>query len=163
MPRTGFAVDDEAERLAALARLLNSLDPFGTGTPWYYDRDGNPITMAQAGVLGEDDNYRSVASDYLLDATIWVSTVWLGQRHPPFNEDPPYIFETMVFVQEDEEAIQARKKYWERSGGDSYDFPWADTQCRRYTNEEDARDGHREIVDSLRIREEEFNADREHR
>lgn len=151
--------DDEA----SLDRILNSLNPFGSGTPWYFNRDGEPISMLQAGVLGQDDSYRHVASDYLLDGTIWVSTVWLGLRHAPYIEDhPPYIFETMVFVHTPEEEIAERKRYWASRGEDSYDFPWSDLQCDRYTTEEDARNGHRAIVDSLQMREEEFNADREH-
>lgn len=151
-------MDDEE---AALDRLLHSLDPFGTGSPWYYDRDGNPITLAQADVLLQDDNYRCVASDYLLDATIWISTVWLGIAHDRYMPGPPRIFETMVFVQEDDEQIQARNFFWKSRGGDPFEFPWSDQQCRRYTNEDDARRGHREIVDSLRVSEEIFNADRE--
>lgn len=132
-------------------RILDSLDPFGTGQR-YFNRDGEPITLWQSAVLGEDDDYKSIASDRLDANNVWVSTVWLGLNHNFALVGPPLIFETMVFVRSTEEQLAERRRIWVKLGLEPRDFPWEDLQCERYATEDEAREGHRRIVDSLRMR-----------
>lgn len=89
----------------------------------YYDRDGNPIDRRTAAILMEAAEARRVAEDLLGhgDETVRVSTVHLVLNHQ-FGAGPPVIFETMVF------------------GGPHNEYQW------RYSNEEQAAEGHRRVV-----------------
>lgn len=119
----------------------------------FYDRDGDPLSLRQWGLLFGDKAYQRVAEDYLDDGTIRVSTVWMGM---PLGltalSETPMIFETMVFVRSTEEQVAKRRDQWEGQGWSSDDFPWEDLQCWRYATEDDAREGHRSAVDSLRLK-----------
>lgn len=95
-----------------------------------YDRLGNPITFeqwacAKATKAGIDD-YCRVAQDTI--GPYWVSTVWMGIDQG-FGNGPPIIFETMVF------AVEF--------------FSGIDT--RRYSTEEEAIAGHREVVEQVQL------------
>ena len=92
------------------------------GVRWY-DRQGRPLTLAQAAPLLEDNDYKRVASDVLPDGR-WISTVWLGLDHGYRSDEPPMIFETMVF--ESQEVLR-------------------DSRCVRYATEAEARAGHDRI------------------
>lgn len=97
-------------------------------TDWY-DRDGQPMDISAADSRLGDPKYKRVALTRIFSAAdpgikYDVSTVWLGLDHG-FGSDVPLIFETMVF------------------GGDE---DWADLLCQRYSTEEEAADGHAEIV-----------------
>lgn len=130
------------------------------GHHMYYDRDGNPISMRQAmelGFPGPDRNdpsggYARIASDNLDEGNIWVSTVWLGLDHG-WGRGKPQIFETMVFVALTEEQLAERAAKWDRQFGTS---PWDGGQCWRWSTEDEARAGHRIVVDSLRVSVEQF-------
>lgn len=89
----------------------------------YYDRTGQPISIAQWGELLTDE-YKRVVYDQIGD--VKVSTVWLGIDHS-FGADVPIIFETMIF-------------------GGEYD-----SHLRRYATEADAIKGHAEAVEDLKI------------
>jgi len=94
-----------------------------SGVRWY-DRQGRPLTLAQAAPLLEDADYQRVASDVLPDGR-WISTVWLGLDHGSFRiSDPPLIFETMVF--------ESQTKLHEM-------------RCARYSTEAEALRGHERI------------------
>jgi hypothetical protein len=89
----------------------------------YYDRSGQPISMAEWLEKLEDLSYK------LLDRTSltgggFVSTVWLGLDHGYVLGGPPVIFETMVF-----------------------DAPGIDGAQYRYTTEAEAHAGHATVVD----------------
>lgn len=90
-----------------------------------YDRQGNPLTIEEWGVLHTEENKR-VAEDTI--GRLWVSTVWLGMDHS-FGGGPPLIFETMVFV----------------VTGEGHDL-----DCRRYATEAEALAGHEEVVTAIR-------------
>jgi hypothetical protein len=93
----------------------------------YYDRDGKPITLERwAELRHQDQDYQRIAEDTVGD--YWVSTVWLGINHQ-FGNGPPLIFETMVFA-EDGRALEG--------------------ECWRYSTEQQAAAGHREVVTMVR-------------
>jgi hypothetical protein len=126
------------------------------GLPWLLDRQGNPISMRQFGELHASEDYVRVAADHLDDGQLWVSTVWLGLDHG-FGSGPPLTFETMVFVHLTEEQIEARRRQWATiTTLDPGRFPWEESMIERYSTEDEARDGHRKIVDTLRVNVEEF-------
>ena len=95
----------------------------------YYDRDGQSLNMLEWAKLFEDHGYKIVDQTEVGGYTI--STVWLGLDHSTFVGFP-LIFETMVFRREDD---------------DSNAF---DGVQERYTTEQQARDGHDDIVRKVR-------------
>jgi hypothetical protein len=98
----------------------------------YFDREGNRITLDEwARLRGPDtDLYRRVALTEV--GPYMVSTVWLGLDHEWRPGHPPLIFETMTFLRTEWED-------WLRTG-------LHDIDARRYTTEEQALDGHDELV-----------------
>ena len=92
----------------------------------FYDRANRQIDLDEWSRLLEDSAYRRVAEDTIGD--FWVSTVWLGLDHNFLNYGPFLIYETMTF-----------NKIGEPVG-----------DLRRYATEEQALNGHREIVDACR-------------
>lgn len=141
--------------------FLDELEGPIFGRAMYFDRDGNPISMRQAGELGlasspqnagdPSGGYARIASDNLDEGNIWVSTVWLGLNHA-WDGGPPKIFETMVFVRLTPEQLEERRKKWVARFDTDFAFPWEDLQVWRWSTEEEARNGHRDVVDSLRVR-----------
>ena len=99
--------------------------------PFYYDRQGNPLTMEQWVTLFDTqqqrEDYRRVGSTQV--GQVWVSTVWLGLNHS-YGSGPPLIFETMAF------------------GPHS----WAELFVDRYSTEAEALAGHEKIVAEVRRR-----------
>ena len=102
------------------------------GRPIYYDRQGQPMTMHQWAEKFQDEDYTHIARDVIgpvepLDPAplIIVSTFWLGVN-PNWRNDEPLIYETLI------------------TGG-GYD-----ATGMRYATEEQAREGHRRVVDELR-------------
>lgn len=91
----------------------------------YYDRNGDPMTLAEWADKFEDPDYKRVEFTDLGDGRE-VSTVWLGLDHS-FVGPPPHVFETMVF------------------GGPVGE----DNFQQRYSTEREARAGHTEIVGRL--------------
>ena len=96
----------------------------------YYNRQGEPITLAQMIAIETDAvargvNERRVAETTLPDGT-WISTVHLYQDHNFSGIGPPLIFETMVF--------RNRKDM-------------GDIDCDRYATETEALAGHRAMVE----------------
>jgi hypothetical protein len=64
----------------------------------YYDKQGEPIDLMTWAGLVEDPEYARVALDEV-DLYV-ISTVWLGIDHNFYRPGgPPYIFETMVFLE----------------------------------------------------------------
>jgi hypothetical protein len=103
------------------------------GRPIYYDRQGLPMTMHQWAQKFQDEDYTHIARDVIgpdepLDPAplITVSTFWLGVN-PNWRNDEPLIYETLI------------------TGGE-YDMTGM-----RYATEKQARDGHRRVVDQLRV------------
>ena len=93
----------------------------------YYDRQGQPISLRHWCLLLGDDEYKRVAEDvFVMGEPVRVSTVWLGLNHN-WTGGPPLIFETMCF------------------GGTHDLHAW------RYTTEEQALEGHAEVVTLLQL------------
>lgn len=90
----------------------------------YYDKIGKSIDAETYSELFDNYEYKRVARDVLPNGYV-VSTVWLGMDHNP-DGGKPHIFETMVFPSEDN---------------------FMDMACYRYSNEQDALDGHADAVD----------------
>jgi hypothetical protein len=88
----------------------------------YYNRKGEVIPLNEWAELFEDYKYKIVRQDQI--GKFFVSTVWLGMDHNFFRfmekEAPIYIFETMIFADDDY--------------GDIYQV--------RYSTEEEALAGH---------------------
>ena len=96
-----------------------------------YDRAGNPIDHERFSELIRDDAYRQVALDDV--GGVRVSTIWLGVDHGGYrNDDPPVIFETMVYAVDD-------------AGFTSFG-EWQ----RRYHTETEALEAHAELVRRMR-------------
>ena len=91
----------------------------------YYDRQGNPITMATWAETAEDISRKRVAEATV--GRLWVSTVWLGLDHG-FGDGPPLIFETMIFAVDGE------------------DVNWTVEYCERYSTEAATLAGHERAV-----------------
>jgi hypothetical protein len=94
---------------------------------FYYDRQGNPISLAQWGRLQEQDGYKRVAFTDL----DWyhVSTVWLGLNHS-WRPGVLHIFETMIFALDDHDDLHHLQQ--------------------RYSTEAQALAGHDQIVALVR-------------
>lgn len=96
----------------------------GKMRPMYYNRDGTPCEDQDTLAWARDfEKERRVAKDTLPDGKV-VSTVFLGLDHN-FGTGLPLIFETMVFASD--------------NSGDDLDVD-------RYSTEEAALKGHRDIV-----------------
>jgi hypothetical protein len=93
--------------------------------PRYYNRGGKEIDLQEWLRLLSDEGYRilKVASG----CGRRVSTIWLGLDHGHSKDDPPIIFETMMFKDVDGQE------------GGSID-------SQRYSTEEQALKGHEEMV-----------------
>lgn len=61
----------------------------------FYDRAGNPMTMAEWAARNYRDEERRIALATV--AGVRISTVWLGINHNFLMLGPPIIFETMTF------------------------------------------------------------------
>ena len=101
---------------------------------YIYDRDGNPISVREWSRLHNDPEYSRV-DETELDG-IWISTVWLGFDHSFGLGGPRQIFETMVFDRHN----QPRPGLQEMGEFD-----------RRYSTEEEAEQGHLEVVQELKV------------
>lgn len=95
-----------------------------------FDRDGQPISWERYVELKSHPTYKRVGSTHVGEG-LWVSTVWLGHDHGFGFTDRPIIFETMVFVTDDD-------------GGST------GTEQERYATESEALAGHEQMVASLR-------------
>lgn len=104
------------------------MDP--SDRPLHYDRLGVAIDLDEWVQLMEDDEYRLIALTTVA-GRFRVSTVWLGLNHEFFG-GPPLIFETLVF-----------------DHGELHD-----DFMRRYHTEDQAREGHAEVVALVRTLEE---------
>lgn len=99
----------------------------------HYDRSGNKITIRDWFRLRHWDRlenemrYTIVKQETIGD--YWISTVWIGLDHN-FMGTEPHIFETMVFRE---------------STGES------DLDCRRYSTEWEALQGHEEMAAEVRL------------
>lgn len=96
-------------------------------TDRFYDRDNNPLDLETWGRMNENDDYKIIKQE--LVGKYFVSTVWIGLDMSHWNEMPPLIFETMIFIEE----------------GDESKDPLNDYQVR-YTTETQAMDGHEKAV-----------------
>ena len=104
------------------------------GRPIYYDRQGQPMTMHEWAEKFRDEDYTHLARDVIgpdepLDPAplITVLTFWLGVN-PNWRNEEPLIYETLII-------------------GGEYD-----ATGMRYATEQQAREGHRRVVDQLRAR-----------
>jgi hypothetical protein len=85
-------------------------------TMLFFDRKGKSISLDEYASLVAKPEYKIVKQEYI--GKFFVSTVWLGLDMGLHNENPPLIFETMVFDRrEDDEG-------------------WGDVFCERSSNEE---------------------------
>ncbi len=99
--------------------------------PIHWDRQGNPLDTLAWAELYENHNYRQVALTTVTTPAgqeVKVSTVWMGLDQGFGATRQPLIFETAVFLP---------------GVGDYYDGVW------RCATEQQAREGHRRIVQAL--------------
>lgn len=102
----------------------------------YYDKTGSPLTEAEHLARAKElwsREYRGVGLDYVdIDGVkVRVSTVFLCINHEYRPGLPPLIFESMLFVDDD---------------NDHEHHCW----CRRYSTIADAESGHQSLVSTLR-------------
>lgn len=138
-----FMPQKQREELESFENRLN--DQFLGSCPQYFDRDGDPISIADWVEAFGDEDYKRVAEDQVDDW--WISTVWLGLNHSfSLNpEAPPVIFETMVFDNSDE-GLKESEAVGERVGMPSIGALGPDAYQNRYHTEEAALKGHKETV-----------------
>lgn len=133
------------------------------GPGGYYDRSGNPISFRDWARISHwdeknDRQYKIVKQEYV--GNYWVSTVWLGLDHG-FGRGAPLIFETMVFNHSPEipepppfpsDRFEPDSDEWKEF---FEDFPEqtqsTDVDARRYSTLEQAIEGHREMVEKVRL------------
>lgn len=95
-----------------------------------FDREGRPMSYEAYCARLADEGYQVIEQTVL--GPYFVSTVWLGLDHGWGRTEKPVIFETMVFLDDevkDTETVGVR-----------------DMTCVRYSTEEEARQGHEEMV-----------------
>ena len=92
----------------------------------HYDREGREISLRDWAKLHNVNEYVRVGSDEI--GPYWVSTVWIGINHRFLGGAPPLIYETMVFK------------------GDE-----SDLDCVRYSTLDQAIEGHRRMVEEVRL------------
>ncbi len=92
----------------------------------YFSQEGIGYddTLKWAKHIEERDN-KSIKQEYVFFGRFWISTVWLGLDHSWNENEPPLIFESMVF----------------NSNHDGYDL-----DMNRYTTREEAIAGHQALV-----------------
>lgn len=88
----------------------------------FYNKKGEEISSEEWDILHQDMSYRALKQNDVKDNK-WVSTAWIGIEHG-FQDEKPLIFETMV-----------------RPKGN-----WLELDMQRYTTEEKALKGHKEMV-----------------
>jgi hypothetical protein len=110
----------------------------------YFDKQGNPLELLEWAKLKGDKDFQRVAYDEV--HPYFVSTVWLGLDHG-YNSGSPVIFETMVFELDLSTSVSPaigdlpEREYQYHKSLDQY--------TRRYSTEDDAWVGHRQIVKQL--------------
>ena len=92
---------------------------------YYFDRKGNPLSLEEWADLFKDKKYHAVCQEYI--GKYYISTIWLGVNYN-FYEGDPIIFETMVFA----------------------NGSWSDLDMKRYSTEEEALEGHREMCEKFK-------------
>ena len=147
---------NDAIRLEALRIGPEGHDPLWDNKDGrHYDKRGNRITLREWCMLWEMKDYQILKQEYVGD--YWVSTVWLGLDHA-FGEGPPLIFETMVFNHTkpkpprppanmeigSEEMAQWLEDYPEQTSA-------SDLDMERWSTEGDALEGHRQMVNKVRL------------
>jgi hypothetical protein len=108
---------------------------FGEHGSTWYDRQGEPIPVRVAEEYLSDYDYKVVAKDVVIvrGEPVEVSTVWLGLDHNFWSLSPDHpikIFETMIFDHDG---------YWDYQ--------------RRYSTEEEARQGHADAIKLVQLKE----------
>lgn len=94
--------------------------------PFYFDRQGKPITLEQWSGFYADWSYRCL-QEIELASGVWIATIWIGHDALGVMAGPPYLFETTVF----------------RRKGES---PLVSLDQRQYQTEAEALAGHEEWV-----------------
>ena len=107
-----------------------------------YDRQGQPITLEEAGRLHKDHKYVVVKQETV--GVYWISTVWLGYDHR-HGSGPPVIFETMVF-ERGPAGIREEYRGLRTLVDDTY-HEWNEVDGRRYCTEAEALAGHAAMVE----------------
>lgn len=104
--------------------------------PMFFDRQGEPLTVAEYAVLHSFRSYHRVAESHI--AGLWISTVWLGTDYSMWDDDGPIIFETMIFADDPLEELHPELREWVKA-------------CRRYGTEEQAEAGHAQACVEIRV------------
>jgi hypothetical protein len=97
----------------------------------YFDRQGKEINLMDWGKKCEDESYKVLKQEYI--DRYFISTVWVGMNMRIFRQQPIQIFETMIFLPDEEENKDADPLYLFQE---------------RYSTEEEAFLGH-EVALSL--------------
>lgn len=98
----------------------------------YYGLDSSEISYEEwVNIFHSKDRFlaRDVLDKTLDREAVEVSTVWIGVSW--LDEDPPLVFETMIFPMADD------------------DYRWNELGCWRWANLEDAHKGHKKIIDGV--------------
>lgn len=92
--------------------------------PRYFDRQGKPMELMDLARKCEDNEYRIVKQEKL--DRWFISTVWMGLNMQMFKENPIHIFETMIFLENEDRKCDDRLNFYQE----------------RYSTETEALHGH---------------------
>lgn len=99
----------------------------------FFDRQGKEINIEEWSRKCDDESYKVLKQEYI--DRYFISTVWIGLNMKIFRQKPIQIFETMIFLSEDEENKDADP---------------LDLYQERYSTEEEALLGHEAALSLVR-------------
>lgn len=116
----------------------------------FFDREGRPMSLEAWGKAMEDLEGRRIAETFV--GPYRVSTVWLGINHNFLGVGPPIIYETMIFDWRDEVRAVDELPFRVRAAiGEVHERLPLDNEMWRYATEDQARQGHVEACEFVRI------------
>jgi hypothetical protein len=127
-----LTVRELQERIAQ----IDERDPGRWSPPLFFDRDLEPLTLGQFGMLFDSRSYRLLAQSTLPSGQ-WVATIWRGLNEE--GAEPPVVFETSVFPAPPKSGQLGLALYREEHGSeveamtrhDSIVEEWTEAEAKR--------------------------------
>jgi len=89
------------EYLDKMEKINNKIKEQISRSTQYFDRNGNRLQLMDWAKKCEDDEYRKVKQDKI--GKYFISTIWFGLNMNFFSNQEPLIFETMIFLDDDDQ------------------------------------------------------------
>lgn len=123
-------LEREAKQEAGKYPIPSGLDGHG----YFFNRAGEEITMLEQSILARKEAYCRLSLTHLAEGRLRVSTVWLGMDHSFGKSERPLIYETMVFVERENDPLAE-----------------LDLSCWRHASEDEALEGHADVVKLMAV------------